>query len=111
MLGGNIEIINQLVKDSIDVWDKCISSKFLIQMQEGTFKKEVFLQYLIQDSLYLRDYLKAYSYGFIKCKSWEQWTDFANRILQNVPNKELLKSKDVFYQASIHELRFWEMLT
>lgn len=212
-------MINQFISESIDIWDKCVDSKFLIQMKKNNIEKEIFLKYLIQDSLYLRDYLKTYSYGFIKCKSWEDmkffassmscisdtenltrinylrdfnlsdkdidkmkkskeceeytefllnigkngdipsilaavlpcmlsydyvfnkiskqtpnilsgyyaplvndyindkyrkavklWTDFANRILQNISNEKLLKLKNIFHQASIHELIFWNQL-
>lgn len=212
-------MINQFINESIDIWDKCVDSEFLIQMQENSLEKEIFLKYLIQDSLYLRDYLKTYSYGFIKCELWENmkffassisyindtenltrinylrdfnlndndidkmkkskeceeytefllnigknedvpsilvavlpcmlsynyvfdkvseqtpnvlsgyyaplvndyvndkyrqvvrlWTDFANRILQNVSDEKLLKLKNIFHQASIHELIFWNQL-
>ncbi len=212
-------MISQFINESTDIWNKCVNSKFLIQMQKNNLEKEIFLKYLIQDSLYLRDYLKTYSYGFIKCKSWEDmnffassinyvnstenstridylkdfnlsdndidkmqkskeckeytrfllsigknedissilaavlpcmisynyvfdkvskqtpnilsgyyaplvndyvndkyrrviklWTHFADRILQNVSREKLLKLKDIFYRASIHELLFWEQL-
>jgi len=212
-------MISQFINESIDIWNKCIDSKFLIQMQKDNLKKEIFLNYLIQDSLYLRDYLKTYSYGFIKCESWEDmkffassisyindtenltrinylkdfnlndndidkmqkskeckeytgfllnigknenipsilaavlpcmisynyvfskiykqtpnilsgyyaplvndyindkyrqairlWTHFTNRVLQNLSYEKLLKLKDIFHQASIYELMFWEQL-
>ena len=71
-------MISQFINESIVIWDKCVDSEFLIQMQKDNLKKEIFLKYLIQDSLYLRDYLKTYSYGFIKCKSWKDMKFFAS---------------------------------
>ena len=212
-------MISQFINESIGIWDKCVNSKFLIRVQRDNLEKEIFLQYLIQDSLYLRDYLKVYSYGFIKCKFWENmkffassisyinntenstrtnylkdfnlndndidkmskskeckeytefllnigknedissilaavlpcmlsynyvfdkiskqtpsvlsgyyaplvndyinnkyrqvirlWTNFANQIMKNVSYEKLLKLKDIFHQANIHELLFWEQL-
>lgn len=73
-------MISQFINYSIDIWDKCVGSKFLIQMQKDNLEKEIFLKYLIQDSLYLRDYLKTYSYGFIKCKFWKDMKFFASSI-------------------------------
>lgn len=67
-----MDIVEESIKESIDIWDQCVNTKFLIEMQNGSLKEEVFLKYLIQDSLYLRDYIKTYSYAFIRCNTWKQ---------------------------------------
>ena len=65
-------IVEESIKESIDIWNQCVNTKFLVEMQNGSLKEEIFLKYLIQDSLYLRDYIKTYSYAFIGCNTWKQ---------------------------------------
>ena len=75
-----MNVVNECIKDSIDLWNDCLDADFIIQMQNGSLKKEIFLKYLIQDSLYLRDYIKTFAYAFIKCKNWKQMQFFASSI-------------------------------
>ena len=75
-----MNIVDECIKNSIDIWDKCLSTDFIIRMQEGSLKKDAFLKYLVQDSLYLRDYVKTFAYAFIKCQNWKQMQFFASSI-------------------------------
>ncbi|MFC0266084.1 hypothetical protein [Alloscardovia macacae] len=48
-----------------DIWEDSSRVSFLTDMGEGRLDKERFCSYIIQDSLYLRDYARAYAYGLI----------------------------------------------
>ena len=45
-------------------------------MGEGTLDRQAFLDYIVQDSLYLRDYLKAYAMALFKSQTLRQMQVF-----------------------------------
>ena len=52
-------------------WDAMLEKPFLRGITDGTLSKEVFLFYLIQDTLYLRDYVKYYAFAITKTNDIE----------------------------------------
>ena len=75
-----MSIVNESISESIDIWDKFIESRFLVQMQNGSLPKDSFCKYIIQDSLYLRDYIRCYSYALIKSESLKHMQFFSSSI-------------------------------
>ena len=64
--GFSLELIN----DSKDLWDEAANCDFLTEMGEGTLDHDKFVEYMIQDSIYLRDYLKIFAYAVAKAPNW-----------------------------------------
>lgn len=60
-----MELIAELVARAMPIWDEILTAPFLQEMAAGTLPVEKFKRYLIQDTLYLKGFSKAYAYGFI----------------------------------------------
>ena len=51
--------VQQLVQESLPVWEKCLHSEFLERLADGTLDEACFKGYIVEDSLYLREYVKV----------------------------------------------------
>lgn len=49
-----------ILKQNMPVWDKCIATLFVQDMKDGTLLIEDFKEYMIQDSIYLKNYARVY---------------------------------------------------
>lgn len=58
--------VETCIADSMPLWQQCLKSDFLTQMQDGTLPEECFQGYIIDDSLYLREYAKVFAWGMTK---------------------------------------------
>lgn len=56
-----MSFVKHVVDDSIDIWNQCLNHPFLQEMSRGTLPEEKMKLYMIQDSLYLRDYARMYA--------------------------------------------------
>lgn len=54
------------VADSLPIWEQCLNSPFLQKLENGTLDPECFLGYIVDDSLYLREYAKVFAWGMTK---------------------------------------------
>jgi len=52
--------MDEVVKQNIPIWEKCAVTPFIKDLQTGTLPEEKFKQYMIQDSIYLKNYARAY---------------------------------------------------
>lgn len=51
------------------IWTRCVEGSFLTEMGQGTLDRQKFLDYIVQDSIYLRDYLKSYAMAIFKSRT------------------------------------------
>ena len=58
--------MDETIDKSISIWDDCANEKFLNEMADGTLDKKKFYDYIIQDSIYLRGYLKEFAFAMTK---------------------------------------------
>ena len=49
-----------ILKQNMPVWDKCIATLFVQDMKDGKLPIEDFKEYMIQDSIYLKNYARVY---------------------------------------------------
>lgn len=49
-----------ILKRNVPVWDKCIATMFVQDMKEGKLAIEDFKEYIVQDSIYLKNYARVY---------------------------------------------------
>ena len=55
--------VQQLVQESLPVWEKCLHSEFQERLADGTLDEACFKGYIVEDSLYLREYAKVFAWG------------------------------------------------
>ena len=63
--------VQQLVQESLPVWEQCLHSKFLERLADGTLDEACFKGYIVEDSLYLREYAKVFAWGMTKAKDMQ----------------------------------------
>lgn len=64
-----MSFIAECVQDSLPIWQQCLDTDFLKQMENGTLEWPCFAGYIVDDSLYLRDYAKVFAAGIVKAKT------------------------------------------
>ena len=55
-----MSFMEDILKQNMPVWDKCIATLFVQDMKDGTLPIEVFKEYMVQDSIYLKNYARVY---------------------------------------------------
>lgn len=68
--------MEQVIADSLPLWDDAANTLFLEQMGTGSLNKQKFYDYIVQDSIYLRDYLRAFAMGIVKARSLKEMQVF-----------------------------------
>lgn len=52
--------MNETISKVLPIWDACIETPFIKEMQSGTLAIEKFKFYMIQDSIYLKNYARIF---------------------------------------------------
>ncbi len=52
--------MKEVLNHNIPIWDKCAETPFVREMQDGSLSFERFKDFMIQDSIYLKHYARAY---------------------------------------------------
>ena len=58
-----MDFVNLCIKDSMPIWQQCLETPFLRKMAGGTLDEACFRDYIVDDSLYLRQYAKVFAWG------------------------------------------------
>ncbi len=61
----------RLLAAAKEIWDGYNDHPFVLGLQDGTLDREKFRYYIVQDYLYLEEYLKVFAVGIAKAKSPE----------------------------------------
>lgn len=61
----------ELMQKNLPIWQQCLDSDFLQQMGKGTLSEDCLKGYMVDDSLYLREYAKVFALGMLKAKDME----------------------------------------
>ena len=62
----DLPFVSALVQSDLPVWEQCLQTEFLQKMENGTLSEDCFKSYLVEDSLYLREYAKIFAWGMTK---------------------------------------------
>ena len=62
----DLPFFSALVQADLPVWEQCLQAEFLQKMENGTLSEDCFKSYLVEDSLYLREYAKIFAWGMTK---------------------------------------------
>ena len=63
--------VSALVQESLPVWEQCLQTEFLQKMENGTLDEACFKGYIVEDSLYLREYAKVFAWGMTKAQTMD----------------------------------------
>lgn len=66
-----MSFVAKCVEDSMPIWKKCLESQFLTALENGTLDEACFKGYIVDDSLYLREYAKVFAYGITNSQDME----------------------------------------
>lgn len=62
-------LMEKALTRSLPIWEKCKNTRFVQQLLEGTLPEHLFRSYLIQDSIYLSQYARAYGKAIYHAQS------------------------------------------
>ena len=73
MSGENrVKLSERIYKRAKVLWPRYLTHPFVTEMADGTLPKEKFRYYMVQDYLYLRDYVKIFAAILQKTDDFEQ---------------------------------------
>lgn len=61
-----MSFLDQCVQDSLPIWQECLETPFLRQLTAGALDEAAFAGYIVDDSLYLREYARVFAWGMLK---------------------------------------------
>lgn len=64
--------IERVIEECKELWDGYLEQPFLKDLRNNTLEEEIFLQYLKEDSKYLKDYARVFGMGIYKSKTTEE---------------------------------------
>lgn len=68
---AEMPFVSALVQEDLPVWQQCLDTEFLRRMEDGTLDEACFKGYIVEDSLYLREYAKVFAWGMTKARTME----------------------------------------
>mgnify|MGYP002737637425 CR=1 FL=1 len=68
---AEMPFVSSLVQEDLPVWQQCLDTEFLRRMEDGTLDEACFKGYIVEDSLYLREYAKVFAWGMTKAKDMQ----------------------------------------
>ncbi|MCI7125482.1 MAG: TENA/THI-4 family protein [Agathobaculum sp.] len=66
-----MSFVAQCIEDSLPIWASCLSTPFLRGVADGSLPEDCFKGYIVDDSLYLREYSKVFAWGIINARDME----------------------------------------
>ena len=68
---SEFSFVEQLIQENMPIWHQCLDSEFLRKLADGTLDEACFKGYIVEDSLYLREYAKVFAWGMTKAQTME----------------------------------------
>lgn len=75
-----MSFIRQTVEASMEIWDACLRHPFLIELHEGRLPEAKFTDYIVQDSIYLREYARVFGIGIQRSESYRDIRMFYDQL-------------------------------
>lgn len=67
-----MSFVELLVQNSMDIWDQCLSHPFIQALADDSLSEAQFKNYMIQDSIYLKEYAKVYAAAMFKADTLQE---------------------------------------
>lgn len=118
MSGENrVKLSERIYERAKALWPRYLTHPFVMEMADGTLPKEKFRYYMVQDYLYLRDYVKIFAAILQKTDDFEQIRflsgEMANTIdalAEVIDEKKAQRLCEIFENCCLFDLRFWDMV-
>lgn len=75
-----MSFIRQTVESSMDIWDACLRHPFLVELHEGRLPEGKFTGYIVQDSIYLREYARVFGMGIQRSETYRDIRMFYDQL-------------------------------
>lgn len=75
-----MSFIRQTVEASMEIWDACLRHPFLIELHEGRLPEAKFTDYIVQDSIYLREYARVFGIGIQRSETYRDIRMFYDQL-------------------------------
>ena len=66
-----MSFVRDCIRDCLPVWQECLDSEFLRRLADGTLDEACFKGYIVDDSLYIREYAKVFAWGMTRAQNME----------------------------------------
>ena len=63
--------VERVIQEVHPIWQQCLDSEFLRKLENGTLDEACFKGYIVEDSLYLREYAKVFAWGMTKAPTMD----------------------------------------
>ncbi len=67
-----MSFLDSCIHESLPIWQKCMEAPFLRGIADGSLDEECFKGYIVDDSLYLREYSKVFAWGMIHSNDMQE---------------------------------------
>jgi thiaminase/transcriptional activator TenA len=67
-----MKFVQTCVENSLPIWERCMESDFLRGIADGSLNEDCFKGYIVDDSLYLREYAKVFAWGMLHAANMEE---------------------------------------
>lgn len=64
-----MSLMNEIVNDSLPIWQQCLESRFVQGLADGTLDKAAFKGYIVEDTLYLKAYARVFALAMYRAKT------------------------------------------
>ena len=71
-----MKVMDEIIAASMPEWEAAANESFLREMGENTLDRSAFYDYIVQDSIYLRDYLRAFAMAMAKSRTLHEMQVF-----------------------------------
>jgi Putative transcription activator len=72
--------VEEMIDAVEDLWDSFLEHPFIVEMSQGTLPENKMMHYLIEDSLFLKEYVRVCAIGIFKSENTEQMDYFTTTI-------------------------------
>ncbi|KAB5590283.1 hypothetical protein CTheo_6284 [Ceratobasidium theobromae] len=70
LAGQRWDFVGAMIASNADLWSSLLKNRFCQKMGKGTARMEGFKTYMMQDFIYLRNYIKFKCYYYFRMKDW-----------------------------------------
>lgn len=71
-----MSFVKMVVNNSMDIWREYLNHPFIVELKNGTLDIERFKNYIIQDSIYLKEFARVYALGMYKSSTLKEIQNF-----------------------------------
>lgn len=75
-----MSFIRETVESSMDLWEQCLRHPFLIELHEGRLPEQKFTNYIVQDTIYLREYARVFGIGIQRSETYRDIRVFYSQL-------------------------------